>query len=121
MKLTLPVDAASVGRARRAVADFAARLDVTALSVQLAVSEAVTNAIVHGFRDGGEGEIELAAEVVDGDLVVRVTDNGVGMQPNPRSEGLGMGLSIMGRVADDLRLRAPNGGTEVLLRFSPAG
>ena len=55
-----------------------------------------------------------------GQLVVRVTDAGHGLIPRPDSPGLGFGLGMMARVADELgvatRKRGP--GTSVVLRFS---
>ncbi len=90
-------------------------------AVALAVSEAVTNAVLHAYRHGGPGgdvvlEIEPTASS-DG-LLVRVRDAGCGMGPRADSPGLGMGLPLIGRLAEDVRVTSPpGGGTEISMRF----
>jgi anti-sigma regulatory factor (Ser/Thr protein kinase) len=89
--------------------------------IALAVSEAVTNAVLHAYRyDGKRGEVVLEVEPAAGSdaLLVRVRDAGCGMSPRPDSPGLGMGLPLIGRLADDVRvISPPGGGTEVAMRF----
>jgi sigma-B regulation protein RsbU (phosphoserine phosphatase) len=90
--------------------------------VKLAVSEAVTNAIVHAYREG-PGEVVVSAEATEDDLVIVVSDSGGGMEPRPDSPGLGLGLSIIRSVTSRMEVsEATGGGAEVLMGFSrPAG
>ena len=93
--LELPPEASSVRTARAAVSQFAARCGVHAADVALCVSEAVTNAVVHAFRDreGRSGTIRVLAECTDGRMLrVSVEDDGVGVSPRSDSPGLGLGL-----------------------------
>ena len=86
---------------RREVAAYALRagLDETAVGdVRLAVSEAATNAVVHGYRDDREGELKVVAYVGDGELCIVVCDTGVGLAPRADSPGLGLGMPLMASV-----------------------
>jgi serine/threonine-protein kinase RsbW/stage II sporulation protein AB (anti-sigma F factor) len=116
--LTLAAESDSVGEARRAVSDFAAEHGADADDVALAVSEGVSNAVIHAFRDRPPGEIAVSA-VVDGDrVVVSISDDGVGVTPNPDSPGLGLGLALIGSLADGVELRKqPGHGTTLIMRF----
>jgi serine/threonine-protein kinase RsbW len=118
LQMTLPAEADSVGEARRAVSEFAHDHGADRGDVALAVSEGVSNAVIHGFRDGSSGDIEVRA-VVDGDhLTVSISDDGVGVTPNPQSPGLGVGLALIGTLADDVELRRkPSHGTTLVMRF----
>jgi serine/threonine-protein kinase RsbW/stage II sporulation protein AB (anti-sigma F factor) len=117
---------ASVGPLRHAVAAFAKRLgaDDDAVSrVQLAVSEAVTNAVVHAFAAlPAPGTLTVTA-YADGDqMCVLVGDDGAGMAARGDSPGLGIGLPLMTQLSQSLEFRErPGGGTEVAMRFSLAG
>ena len=81
-----------VRQARRAVARFAAAGDVSGVrldDVQTCVSEAVTNAVMHGFRNGrGPGTVTISAQFSDGALVVVVDDDGAGFAARSDSPGL---------------------------------
>ena len=86
--------------------------------VLLAVSEVVTNCVVHGYR-GRPGEVAIEARKSDDRLMLSVYDRGTGMKPRLDSPGLGLGLPLVGRVADRVDIRAPDGGgTEVSMCFS---
>ena len=77
--------------------------------------------MVHGYRGDGRGSVEVSAtQDLDGVTIV-VTDRGVGMSPDPRSGGLGFGMSMIGAVADSVHVEAVHhGGTRVTMRFAPA-
>jgi serine/threonine-protein kinase RsbW len=112
----------SVGVLRHAVAEYArshgAGDDLVA-SVQLAVSEAMSNAVVHAYVDRSvPGSLTVCASR-DGDVLqVLVVDDGSGMRPRPDSPGLGVGLPLMTRVTKSLEFRERSeGGTEVAMRF----
>jgi serine/threonine-protein kinase RsbW len=93
-------------------------------AVKLALSEALTNVVVHAYagRDPGPMTVEAWTDE-DGHLLVAVCDDGVGMVPRPDSPGLGLGLSIIAQMADDLRVanRHDGSGTAVSMRFSLEG
>jgi anti-sigma regulatory factor (Ser/Thr protein kinase) len=87
--------------------------------VRLAVSEAVTNVVIHSYRDDPEpGNIEITAAWSQEQLRVIVSDNGQGCTPRHDSPGLGMGLPIIAQVTDgfELRNREPR-GTELHMCF----
>jgi stage II sporulation protein AB (anti-sigma F factor) len=113
----------SVARARADVAAFAvdhgvdpSRVD----DIRLAVSEAVTNAVIHGYRETS-GTVHIRARHADGTLWISVRDFGCGMQPRPMEtarSGMGLGLALIGRVVGELSVAPQRGeGTDVRMRF----
>lgn len=129
--MTLKVDSISENEefARVAVAVFAARLDPTVEEmddIKTAVSEAVTNAIIHGYQNG-EGIITIEASVEERVFSVTVSDDGIGMQHVERAmepmfttlpeERSGMGFSFMEAFMDQVEvISAPGKGTSVIMR-----
>jgi anti-sigma regulatory factor (Ser/Thr protein kinase) len=115
-----PAVAESVALARRAVVELAARKGATdeqLESIRLAVSEAVTNAIVHAYQGGG-GEVQLTAGLARGELCVLVADEGCGFQRPAESPGLGWGLPLIAHASDEFVIaERAYGGTEVRMRF----
>ena len=85
--------------------------------VLLAVSEVVTNCIVHGYRGRPGGDVALEARHTGDQLVLSVADHGRGMAPRLDSPGLGLGLPLVGRVADRVDIKAREGGG-TLVRMS---
>jgi serine/threonine-protein kinase RsbW len=110
-----------VGAARRAASVAAERAgaeNAVLDAVRLAVSEAVSNVIVHGYRDARRGEFTVAVEWEDDHLRVRVRDSGCGMRPRPDSPGAGLGLPLIARLSHSFAVREPpEGGTEVCMTF----
>jgi anti-sigma regulatory factor (Ser/Thr protein kinase) len=89
--------------------------------IALAVSEAVTNVVVHAYIDAPEpGDVEVFAERHPGDgLEIQVCDDGRGMRPRRDSPGLGVGLPIVARLAQRFRVETrPGGGTAVSMLFA---
>jgi anti-sigma regulatory factor (Ser/Thr protein kinase) len=88
--------------------------------VKTAVSEAVTNAVVHGYPESS-GPIEVAARVVGRRLEVVVRDSGAGIQPRPLTEdetSLRVGLALIGALSDEFVVRGEEGvGTELRMIF----
>ena len=121
----LPADPESVSAARTAVREFAEEQGVDELvlmDVALAVTEAVTNAVLHAFLERPPGTIRVAATTGAGELTVIVTDDGIGMRPRPDSPGLGLGLPTIGRLAALVDLSVPEGGgTELSMTFVTPG
>jgi anti-sigma regulatory factor (Ser/Thr protein kinase) len=84
--------------------------------VALAVSEAVTNAVKYAYGVDGERSVSLSASAEAGWLTFRVSDRGTGFGAGS-SDGLGLGLSIIARLCDDLKIVQEGSGTQVLMRF----
>jgi len=116
LKLELPAVPQSASRARHAVAQLLHGLDVDAWPVGVVVSEAVTNAVVHGYRDRESGRVELEASLERRVLTLVVVDHGVGMSPHPERPGLGLGLALIRRLAEHVELES-SGGTRLLVRL----
>ncbi len=131
-KLKFAAKSINEGFARTVVAAFAARLDPTVselADLKTAVSEAVTNCIVHAYKDSrGNAEIQLkGALYADGRVVIEIKDKGCGiadietaLQPlfttDPAGERSGMGFTVMGAFCDGLKVRSlPGKGTTVVL------
>ena len=73
---------------------------------------------MHAYVGLAVGSVTLAAATVQRSLRVTITDEG-GMVPRTDSPGLGLGVRVMGRLADGLEISTPGpGGTEVCARFS---
>ena len=115
-----PAVAETVPRAREAVTRFAAGAGASPEqleAVRLAVSEALTNAVVHAYR-GSAGSINVTAALAEGDLWVLVADDGRGLRAGGGKSGLGIGLALIARVSDYFAIvKRSSGGTEVRMRF----
>ena len=86
--------------------------------VRLAVSEAATNALIHGCRPPSDCKIHVEAELVDDELRIDISDEGGGMRPRTDSPGLGIGLSVMAAVSKRLEINEGSPGTHVRMSFS---
>ncbi len=130
VKLEFLSRSANENFARTAIACFAAQLDPTLEElgdIKTAVSEAVTNAIVHAYPDT-LGRITLRARIFDDNTIeITVRDWGRGIDDIDRArapmfttggdERSGMGFTIMESFMDKLRVRSvPGRGTTVVLR-----
>lgn len=111
----------SVPLARRALTAVAARAGASGErldEIRLAVSEALSNAVVHAYRNAHPGHFHLIAAVAPGELWVLIGDDGRGMHAWNDSEGLGIGLSLISGLSDDFAIATrSSGGTEVQMRF----
>jgi len=130
MRLAFDSRSANEAFARTAVAAFLCSLDPTVeeiMDVKTAVSEAVTNAIVHGYRDS-IGKVVVTAAIYPGQRVqIKVQDKGCGIpdvdkarEPlfttHPEEERAGLGFAVMESLMDKLKVRSQVGrGTTVLL------
>jgi anti-sigma regulatory factor (Ser/Thr protein kinase) len=117
-----PARADQVKLARRDVVAYAREHGaVDPDGIALAVSEAVTNAVVHAYVDVPEpGAVEVTAEVHDDNgLEIQVCDDGRGMAPRLDSPGLGVGLPIVAEIAQRFKVETrPTGGTAVRMFFA---
>ena len=129
IKLEFPAQSANEGFARAAAAAFAVQMDPTLEElgdIKTAVSEAVTNAIVHAYPDT-IGLVQMRLRILDGNVLeIRVSDRGCGIGDISRAmepmystggeERSGMGFTIMSSFTDSLRVKsAPGKGTTVTM------
>jgi stage II sporulation protein AB (anti-sigma F factor) len=129
MKVFFDARSVNEGLARMLVTAFMSGMNPTLeqlADVKTAVSEAVTNAIIHGYEET-EGEVALCCDRDGQQLVVTVEDQGVGitnleqaMQPfytsRPELERSGMGFSFMEAFMDRIEVRSqPGEGTRVVM------
>lgn len=130
MKTTFLSAAENESFARVVIAAFAVQLSPTVseiADIKTAVSEAVTNAIVHGY-EGRCGMVTLRAVIDDRLITIEVKDEGKGipdipkaMEPfyttHPEQERSGMGFAVMQTFMDDVQVEsAPGQGTTVRMR-----
>lgn len=135
MKLRLPAVSMNEAVARSVVSAFAACLNPTVEELgdlRCAVSEAVTNCIVHAYRhlaDGAVGYIYISARLYDTrEVSVEISDNGCGIEDvelarspayttGGSAERCGMGFLVMESFTDSLSVKSrPGKGTTVLMR-----
>ncbi len=120
---------ANEGFARATVAAFATQLDPTLEEIndiKTAVSEAVTNCIVHAYREG-LGKIYISGEITNTNIIkIKIRDNGCGIENVEKAmeplfttvggERAGLGFAVMQSFMDDIRVRSRVGkGTTVIL------
>ena len=117
LDLELAATAGNVVTARHAVADYCADQAVDHDGVALAVSEAVTNAVMHAYRDREPGAVRIFASVGEGALVVIVSDDGPGMTPRSDSPGIGLGLPLIAQLSTTLEIDGDDLGTRVIMSF----
>ena len=132
IQIKLPALSVNEGMARAAVAAFVSQLDpgVTEVAdIKCAVSEAVTNAIVHGYRNyEGTGSISITVSILSGRAVkIEIKDKGCGIPDvamartplytsDAAGERSGMGFTVMESFTDALRVTSKVGkGTTVVM------
>ena len=131
IRFRMPSLSVNESAARAVVSSFLVQTDPTVeelSDIRTAVSEAVTNAVVHGYRHT-KGDIELIVRLLPERVVyIRVRDKGYGiadveqaMEPlfttAPEEERSGLGFSVMQSFMDKLSVRsAPGKGTTVTMR-----
>jgi anti-sigma regulatory factor (Ser/Thr protein kinase) len=103
------------------VAEYAEAGGANRDDVELAVAEAVANAVLHAFGGRGDGLITVRAEIEGPDrLVVEIVDDGSGMTTQARSARAGFGLPIIGELADSVEIQTGDHGTRLMLGFPRA-
>ena len=114
--------AESVPALRTAVAEFLASegaAEELVQTVKLAVSEALTNVVLHAYPDGVPGPVIVAAAMGDQSVEVTISDIGRGMVPRPDSPGAGLGLPIIAQLASSVEISHGSGeGTRLRLTFA---
>ncbi|HOQ17175.1 MAG TPA: anti-sigma F factor [Defluviitaleaceae bacterium] len=130
MKISFLSKSQNEAFARVAVAAFVSQLDPTVeeiSEIKTAVSEAVTNAIIHGYEDK-EGEVLLTCTIQDNLVEITVSDRGVGIEDiekareplytsKPELERSGMGFTVMEAFMDEVEVESvKDSGTTVKMR-----
>ena len=129
MKLEFSAVSVNESFARTTVAAFAAQLDPLVediTEITTAVSEAVTNAIIHGY-EGKEGIVEITAELFDNGIKITVCDHGRGIEniaqartplftSKPLEGRSGLGFTVMEMFTDSIEvISKPGEGTLVCM------
>ena len=130
MKLEFLSKSANEAFARISVAAFVSQLDPTIeelADIKTAVSEAVTNSIIHGYENN-EGLIEVVCKIFANTIMIEISDKGKGIEnvdvakeplytTKPDLERSGMGFTIMESFMDDLEVESILGlGTKVTMK-----
>lgn len=129
MKLEFISKSSNEAFARVAVAAFAAQLDPTIeelADIKTAVSEAVTNSIIHGYEDK-QGLIKIMCRLIDNKITIEISDKGKGIDDieaakeplyttKPNLERSGMGFTIMENFMDSMEIESILGlGTKITM------
>ena len=130
IRVEFPAKSCNEAFARAAAGAFAAQLDITVeelADIKTAVSEAVTNAIIHGYADI-RGLVEMKCSITNRTIEIIITDKGHGikdvalaMQPlysgSDDEDRSGMGFTIMDTFMDKIKVVSKEGkGTAVIMR-----
>jgi len=130
MEIQFDSKSCNEGFARVAVASFLTQMNPTVeevADVKTAVSEAVTNAIIHGY-DGKPGKVKIHSWIEENTIWIEVADQGVGigdvnraMEPlfttRPEMERSGMGFAFMEAFMDELHVESQVGqGTTIRMK-----
>ena len=129
-QMTLTARSSNEAFARATVTAFAAQLDPTLEEIndiKTAVSEAVTNCIVHAYNDTAIGNIYISGEITEDNVIrIKVRDKGCGIENLEKAmeplyttlggERAGLGFAVMQSFMDSLKVRSAKGkGTAVLM------
>jgi serine/threonine-protein kinase RsbW len=124
LRLVVPNRAENVALVRRALSGAVGVLglgEARLLDINAAVSEACNNVVVHAY-EGAEGPMDVYLSVRPAELVVIVSDHGVGIRPNvpePGREVQGLGLSLIHALTDRVEFLGGTGeGTKVRMGFA---
>ena len=130
MTLTVRAVGENESFSRSVVAAFAVRLNPTldeVNDIKTAVSEAVTNCVVHAYEGKGDGFITITCGIQKNTLHITVSDNGVGItdvakarEPffttKPEQERSGMGFTVMETFMSGVEVESSEAGTTVRMR-----
>ncbi len=134
VRLTLAAKEENVAVARLAAAAIAGELGFTFNEVEeikVAVSEGISNAIIHGYQNEKECLVEMTMVVRDDELMIKIRDEGIGiadiekaMQPTYTSvaDRMGLGFVFMQSFMDSLEvISKPEQGTTLVMKKKAAG
>ena len=109
----------AVSAIRALVAGYVRRLgisDARSVDIQLAVTEACGNVVRHAYP-GGYGDVLCECEATDDEIVIGVSDWGLGCDQPSRQPGLGLGMLVIQRLSDHATHSRADGITLVDMRF----
>ena len=129
MKLSIEAKSENESFARSVVAAFFVQINPTLEQVEdikTAVSEAVTNCIVHGYEGAQQGQIEISCKLTEDTMYVEITDYGKGIENIEQAmrpfyttistgERSGMGFTVMQAFCDSVEVTSNTGLTNVKL------
>lgn len=127
MEVTFKALSVNEGFARVCVASFCVQLEPSVdeiTDIKTAVSEAVTNCVVHAYPTSVKGDVTLRCELENGVVTIVVSDKGVGIKDvdkarepfytsKPSAERSGMGFTVMESFMDDVQVQSNSFGTTV--------
>jgi serine/threonine-protein kinase RsbW len=117
---SFPAVAASIPLARSVVTEWAQDAGAEREQIdqiRLAVSEALTNVVLHAYP-WRTGEVHVTARIAGNELWVLIADSGCGIHAGHDSLGLGLGLALISKMTDGFSVvERSSGGTELRLRF----
>src|SRR5690349_23763256 len=119
----MPAIPSSVAQLRARAAQFAAAAGASEEmtgAIELAVSETVTNAVLHAYVGREPGWVRVRCEGDAEHMIVEVTDEGAGVAARDDSPGVGHGLALVGALAQGLEIgpRPDGPGTIVTMSFA---
>ena len=131
LKVQMAAELENQGLARAVAAAYASELDPTVeelTEIKTAVSEAFSNAAIHGYPDGSYGNVSMEFGTIKPDtIVIKISDKGVGLEDIARAmeplfttdtgeERSGMGFTVMESFMDKIKVDSkPGEGTTVTL------
>jgi len=131
LKVEFPSLPENVSLSRVIVASFAAQLEFTLNEleeIRVATSEAVSNCVIHGYRET-DGAVRLELEIKDDELTIVVIDYGCGIKDlglaqtpaySTDPERMGLGLVFMQSFMNEMKLESETGkGTRVVMKKRP--
>lgn len=127
MEVSFKAMSVNEGFARVCVASFCVQLNPSVdeiTDIKTAVSEAVTNCVVHGYPTSVKGDVVLRCELEDDMVTITITDHGVGIKDiekarepfytsKPSAERSGMGFTVMESFMDNVQVSSNSFGTTV--------
>jgi len=129
IRVEMATKAENVGLARIVAAGFLAPLDPTVdeiSDIKTAVSEAVTNAIIHGYEES-DGIVQMQLSCAGREITIEITDTGIGIEnvetvrepmftTKPDLERSGLGFTVMESFMDSVEVKSkPGAGTTVIM------
>jgi anti-sigma regulatory factor (Ser/Thr protein kinase) len=120
----LPAVPPSVADMRHHAAAFAVTAGVSepmVYAIGLAVSELVTNVVLHAYVGREPGRVSVRCRGDGERITIEIADDGVGVAPRDDSPGVGHGLALVGGLADTLEIAPGAGGRGTVVTLSFAG
>ena len=121
LDLVVEAEATSLAVLRKVAVAFARSLGAVEDSVEavaVAVNEAASNSILHGYREAEPGTLRMAASLARNTLAITLSDDGVGDQAGTREgDEVGRGFPLMRALADGVDVSRGERGTRVRLTF----